>query len=248
MKKYTLIIDPGHGGHDPGAVSPHNGLKEKNVVLDVAFQLQDHLKGIPGLTVLFTRQTDSFISLADRVKKANAHPSAFTSFISIHCNSAESREAHGFEIFTSKGRTSSDALATSIFNSWDADDLSKTMRSDLEDGDPDKEAGFYVLRNTNCPATLVELGFVTNKREVLNLQNISWRRSAAMAIGDGFLDWAYETGRLDELTPNPNPNPTIFTTNPDVQFPDFSQVHGKERLALAMKYLEAAGELIELSK
>lgn len=91
----TIVIDPGHGGRDPGAVA--NGVREKDVVLGTALMLGEYLEQNLGVNVYYTRDDDRFIELSDRGKIANTHGGKL--FISIHANSASSSRAHGTETF-----------------------------------------------------------------------------------------------------------------------------------------------------
>ena len=91
-------------------------------------------------------------------------------YVSIHVNAASSdgkwHNATGWEIYTSPGKTKADDLATCIFNAARYNLKDKKMRTDLSDGDPDKEANLYVLKHTNCPAVLTENFFMDNKSDV----------------------------------------------------------------------------------
>lgn len=91
----TIVIDAGHGGHDPGAVA--NGLREKDITLRVARKLGSHIEEKLGIDVVFTRDDDRFIALKDRGKIANAKGGKL--FISLHVNSARSAQAHGTETY-----------------------------------------------------------------------------------------------------------------------------------------------------
>jgi len=90
-----VVVDAGHGGHDPGAVG-RTGLKEKDVNLDIAKRLANRLR-LEGVTVVMTRSTDKFIPLGERVHIANAAKADL--FISIHANANRSRSVHGFEVY-----------------------------------------------------------------------------------------------------------------------------------------------------
>jgi N-acetylmuramoyl-L-alanine amidase len=92
----TIVLDPGHGGHDTGAIGP-TGLMEKDVVLDLAFRLRRLLQERLGVRVLMTRTEDVFVSLADRSGFANHAKADF--LISLHVNAASKRGAVGFETF-----------------------------------------------------------------------------------------------------------------------------------------------------
>jgi N-acetylmuramoyl-L-alanine amidase len=91
----TVVIDPGHGGKDPGAIGPSK-VQEKDVVLIVSLKIGDYIKkNHPEIKVIYTRSKDEFIGLAERAQIANKHQADL--FISLHCNSAENKGAHGIE-------------------------------------------------------------------------------------------------------------------------------------------------------
>ena len=98
----TIVIDPGHGGRDPGAVGRRS--QEKNIVLDIALGLRTKLVEELGVNVLLTRSTDEFVSLRDRTTFANRNNGDM--FISLHLNASQNRSAHGIEVyFLSAART-----------------------------------------------------------------------------------------------------------------------------------------------
>ena len=102
-----IAIDPGHGGEDPGAVGP-TGLKEKDVVLAIARQLRDRLNAKPGVRVLMTRDSDFFVPLGERVRKAERVQADL--FVSIHADAFFTPEARGASVFAlSEGGASSAA-------------------------------------------------------------------------------------------------------------------------------------------
>ena len=93
----TIIIDPGHGGKDPGAIGYHN-IKEKHIVLDIAKELGSFLrKEMPELNILYTRDDDTFLGLKNRTEFANKQEGHM--FLSIHANASTAKTARGFEIF-----------------------------------------------------------------------------------------------------------------------------------------------------
>lgn len=94
--KKRIVIDPGHGGHDPGAVGPNN-LYEKNVVLDIALKLRDILAENPNYEIFMTRDRDVFIPLEQRTAIANSRNADL--FVSIHTNASPRREAKGIETY-----------------------------------------------------------------------------------------------------------------------------------------------------
>ncbi len=93
----TIIIDPGHGGKDPGAIGYHN-IKEKHIVLDIAKELGSFLRSeMPELNILYTRDDDTFLGLKNRTEFANKQEGHM--FLSIHANASTAKTARGFEIF-----------------------------------------------------------------------------------------------------------------------------------------------------
>jgi N-acetylmuramoyl-L-alanine amidase len=106
----TVVIDPGHGGHDPGAVGP-TGLYEKNVVLDIAIRVNKILKkSCPDYAVVLTRETDVFIPLPKRAAIANKLHADL--FVSVHANASSNRKARGIETYLLNATTSEEALRT----------------------------------------------------------------------------------------------------------------------------------------
>jgi len=103
-----VALDPGHGGEDPGAVGP-SGLREKDVVLQVALQLREKLNAMPGLRVMMTRDADFFVPLGERVRKARRVQADL--FVSIHADAFFKPEARGASVFalSTKGASSSAA-------------------------------------------------------------------------------------------------------------------------------------------
>jgi N-acetylmuramoyl-L-alanine amidase len=173
IKGQTIVIDAGHGAHDSGAVA--NGLKEKDIILDVALRVKTKLENA-GATVIMTRSTDVFLELEERAAVANK--SAASTFVSIHANAAASA-AYGTETFYNSQyqKEKSLELANSIQSN-----LVKTL------GTRDrgvKEAGFYVIKYTKIPAVLVELGFITNADEAARMATSTFRDQAATAIVAG---------------------------------------------------------------
>src|SRR5690554_5954399 len=102
-------LDAGHGGKDPGAVG--NGLQEKNITLPVTLEIGEILKR-HGITVGYSRTTDTYVSLEDRANKANSFSADI--FVSIHCNAVEKNSAHGVETYSHIGSTKGAKLAEYI--------------------------------------------------------------------------------------------------------------------------------------
>jgi N-acetylmuramoyl-L-alanine amidase len=186
-----ICIDPGHAGKltDPGAVSPFTGLRESDVVLSMAFMVQRYLQAV-GYEVLLTRTQDEQPETDDLSYRTNLSNSWDADiFVSLHCNSAGSSSAQGYEVWTSPGQTQGDVLATKIFNQVANEFPDRVGRTDYSDGDPDKESRFYVLMYTDAPACLVETAFISNEEEGQLLANSTWQDRYARAIARGITDY-----------------------------------------------------------
>ena len=187
-----IVIDPGHAGRnvDPGAVNQSTGLQEADVALLVSKLIESQLLAA-GHEVKLTRteweqaETDD---LDYRTSLANDWGAEL--FVSIHCNSAVSPNAAGYEVWTSPGDTEGDALATCIYAQIAIEFPDRTGRADYSDGDPDKESRFYVLVHTNAPACLVEMAFISNDEEAALLSDVAWQTRYARAIALGATDYA----------------------------------------------------------
>ena len=167
------ILDPGHGGvidgdpQTPGNRSPRwsdgSQLIEGEFTRDVVHRLAILLEwaGIEH-KVLVHEQED--ISLGARVRRANAWGTRAV-YVSIHANESVHESANGYEVFTSPGETASDRIATRFLEAFAQVFPEARQRTDESDGDPDKEANFYVLRKTRMSAILTESFFMTNEHE-----------------------------------------------------------------------------------
>jgi N-acetylmuramoyl-L-alanine amidase len=197
----TVVLDPGHGGYDKGAVSSYG--YEKDFALDVARNIKPILEA-KGLKVIMTRDSDIFVPLELRARIANAAKDAV--FVSIHFNATDSNPtASGFEIFSLTPRgapsTADDALALRFMNMQagspvDAPSLALSMSvyhsvvghfSEYDRGI--KRARFAVLRLTKIPAVLVEGGFLTERGESRLIAKGAWRTKLAESIATGILGY-----------------------------------------------------------
>lgn len=178
----TIVIDPGHGGVDPGAVA--NGLLEKEVALVVALKTADLLAKRDDILSLVTHEgkigRNSELGLWARCDYANRQEADI--FVSIHANAAGNFTAFGHEIFHYPGSTQGNRLARAIFAS---------IRSNITEIQPRavKEANFQVLRDTVMPAALVELGFLTYEGDAAFLAKEPFRAKYAAAIAQGLLNY-----------------------------------------------------------
>lgn len=207
-----VVLDAGHGGHDPGATGP-NGLREKDVTLDIAQRAAPLLARELGVSTLMTRDTDEFVSLDARTARANAFKADL--FVSIHCNASEDPQATGFMTFVLDD--SRDALASEIAarenaaSAAAAAELASVMRQFADQaslarsvhfaellqrsaaaslgfgyvGTADRgvrRAGFYVLAGAHMPAVLFEVSFISDEREETRLNTGDYRQKLADAI------------------------------------------------------------------
>jgi N-acetylmuramoyl-L-alanine amidase len=196
-KVETVVLDPGHGGHDKGALSRYGS--EKDFALDVARTLRPLLQA-KGLRVIMTREGDYFVPLEVRAQIANAARNSI--FVSIHFNATDrDPNATGFEIFSFTPRgapsTSDDSVAPSSLSmqagtTVDAQSVAlsaciyHSMIGHIPEFDRGiKRARFAVLRLTRVPAVLVEGGFLTERGESQLIAKKEWRVRLAQAIGAG---------------------------------------------------------------
>jgi len=213
-----IIVDAGHGGKDPGAIS-RRGTQEKDIVLDIANRLSSALKK-RGVFVVQTRDADNFLSLDERVDVARSENADL--FISVHANIANSFGVEGLETYylgflnwrdkkeicciekhkkmfrkynmkydninakkivldmlhTYKQQSSSDIAR--YLAGYTAKKINTRNRGN-------KTANFYILKNTLIPAVLVEVGFLSNKREEQKLKSSAYRQKIANSLADGLV-------------------------------------------------------------
>jgi len=176
FKDRVIVIDPGHGGSDPGATGV-TGLKEKLVNLAVAEILEDLLKDA-GARVIMTRSGDYFVSNRQRVELANVENADV--FVSIHANAYANQSSNGTETYFCSGKNNSDA------GRYLAQQLQRELVSELGLRDRGvKTNSFYVLSKTKMPSALVELGFLSNPEEEELLRNRNTHVKAANALFKG---------------------------------------------------------------
>ena len=167
----TVVVDAGHGGYDNGARG-RQGLSEKMLTLDVARRLKPLLEA-RGYHVVMTRTTDVFIPLGGRTAISNSHSDA--AFVSIHFNCSPRRAADGVEIYYYDRRSA--PFASNILR-----EIATCYGSHSRGV---KYARFYVLHHNQRPATLLELGFVSNPKENAKLQDPRVRQLLAERIAAG---------------------------------------------------------------
>jgi N-acetylmuramoyl-L-alanine amidase len=229
-KPLRVVVDVGHGGRDLGAVGL-NGVVEKELSLRIGELVKRELerqrleKDIP-LEVLLTREDDSFVSLQDRVRRANAWGADL--FVSIHGNSSPSPKAHGFEVYFLSAEAS-DAAAKKLAHFENAGQATQaplrhdvlSILSDVEatnhvaessrlaetlfqamsrrlrpNGRGVRQAPFTVLVGTEMPAVLVEVGYLTHLEETKKLNRALYLKRLAGAISTGIIEFANRLRKL----------------------------------------------------
>jgi N-acetylmuramoyl-L-alanine amidase len=185
--RFKVVIDPGHGGPDPGAVGIA-GLRETDVVLDVSLQLARLLQS-RGVEVLLTRTTEVDVDLPPRVALANS--SGADVFLSVHANALSMMrpDVNGIESFYFEpAGNRARSLAAAVQQQMLA----------ISPGSPDRgvrTARFFVIRRTVMPSTLVEMGFVTGALDAPRLMDANFRRRMAVALATGVLNYLQTTAK-----------------------------------------------------
>ena len=212
-KKVCIIIDPGHGGKDPGAIGI-TGVKEKTIVLALSKKLRSYLEKM-GYSVLMTREKDIFIPLRNRPKFANSNNGDL--FISLHANFAYNPKVKGFDIYyLSKSASDDESREVAAYENnviklerehkqdmlgeiiWsmmsnefenESITLAGMVSRDLKkitpaNGNPVKHARFYVLYGATMPAILIESGFISNRSEARNLVKANHQDKLTKSIAE----------------------------------------------------------------
>lgn len=210
-----IVLDPGHGGRDPGAIGV-DGIAEKDVVLSVAKKLAERLKKELGVEVILTRKDDTFIPLPDRTAIANAEDADL--FISLHVNASPNPEARGIETYYLDNTNDEAAVRLAARENGIARDKISDLQFILSDMVQNlkledsitlahrlhgsvvsqvgrrygevrdlgvKKAQFYVLVGARMPSVLVEMFFVTNKNEARSLAKEAYQDAIVDALLDG---------------------------------------------------------------
>jgi len=210
-----IVVDPGHGGHDPGAMSA-DGSREKDVVLDIGLKLARKLKDEMGIDVVMTRSTDVFIPLEERTAIANKVNADL--FVSIHANASLNKSVSGIETYylnlaktekaarvaarennTSLEKVSLlqailfDLMANYKLNDSArlADEVQKSLCKKVTNQYPGtrnlgvKQGPFYVLVGATMPSILVETAFISNQNDVTRLKDPEYQDTTASGIIDG---------------------------------------------------------------
>jgi N-acetylmuramoyl-L-alanine amidase len=194
-----VILDPGHGGQDSGAMA--GNVLEKDLTFDVA-QRVDRLLGAQGIPTLLTRAGDSYISLSERAELINRANDAIV--VSIHFDEGPRSEVSGIETYFAAQQTTGVPTIASwlpflqkignVQPNVESQSLAQFIQGQLVAHTQAINRGtkaeqFYVLANVRHPAVLVEAGFLTNKNEIGKLGDANYREQLAVAISDGILKY-----------------------------------------------------------
>lgn len=221
--RVTVVLDPGHGGVDPGAIRGEH--TEADLVLTFSRELRDALRRSGRVDVVLTRDADLFVPLPTRVTLARAAGADL--FISVHADALAEGRARGATVYTLSD-TASDAAAEALAEQHDradllqgidlhgADDMVAGVLMDLARLDtaprsaalaealvggigaaglrlhsrPVGEAGFTVLRAADIPSVLLEIGFMSDERDLANILDADWRAEMQQALVAAILEWA----------------------------------------------------------
>lgn len=230
--RFVVMIDPGHGGVDPGAI--RDGIDEKTLMLKLSRSLRDALRRRGDVEAVLTRDDDVFVSLPRRI--ALAHQAEADVFISLHADALKDGGARGAAIYTLSSEASDQASARLAAQHNRADiiagldltasddqvagvlvDLAQQETEPRTDaladalvthikasgarlyGKPRRQAAFAVLKSPSIPSVLVEVGFLSDARDLKNLRDPVWRAMMVEALADAILDWREDDAALRPL-------------------------------------------------
>lgn len=194
LSRELIMIDPGHGGHDSGAVG--HGYAEKTATLAISRYAKQYFDASP-FQVKMTRTGDYFVGLSERARMANNLNASM--FISVHINSASNPNATGLEAYHFKTSNAASTPKARVLTAY--------MQNRMLEAWPlrnrgVKAANFAVLRETRMPATLLEAGFINNKNDNYYIRTPQQQQKMGRAIYLGALDYYYHyEGRKSEVAP-----------------------------------------------
>lgn len=204
MSKYLYIFDPGHGGLVDGKYQTAGKRSPKFADGKVLFEgvnNRDNVQRIMkafidnGLECVDVVDSEKDVSLIERVKKANKlSKDRKCVYISIHSDAngdgVKWDQASGMSVYTSKGQTKSDIFASIVIDElYNKFTSTIKWRTNNTDGDKDQEENFYVLKNTDCPAILCELGFHTNEAETKRMMTLDYKNKIVDAMVASAIKW-----------------------------------------------------------
>ncbi len=223
-KAIAIVVDPGHGGHDFGAIGI-DGIMEKDLTLQFGLKIYKLLKD-KGYKAVLTRKSDEFVSLFERRRIANNIQAKYKIYVSLHCNFMSNMKAWGLEtFFLSTSRTNTkravELLENMGYDEGELEDELKVIVGDilqniyLEESQKlaffihdalkkytkdrgVRQANFYVLKKIYFPSVLVELGYISNPDEAMKLKDPNYQERVSKDLIEGienFLGWKFGVRR-----------------------------------------------------
>lgn len=201
--QFRVMIDPGHGGSDLGAT--HDSFIESKIVLSIADKLKSELEN-ENIEVVLTRENDFHLSLQQRVQMANEKKADL--FLSLHANWSRSTQVSGFEFYFASQQSQTDNFSKTHLSK--PNDIVEKIKSDLtllgrqklsldfsqqaqqqvaDQKSVIRRAPFYVIENTTMPAVLIEVGFISNRREAKKLASPEYQSEIASLLKKSVLSY-----------------------------------------------------------
>lgn len=210
-----IMIDPGHGGPDPGAIG-QAGAEEEDVALSMSEKLKEDLTAL-GAEVRLTRTTDSAVlpggskseDLQERCSLSNRWGADL--FISMHCNSAENHNAVGTETYHARNASSKSKIAARLVQNQTAQLLPNRGV---------KQANFHVIVHTNAPAILVETAFISNRGEEALLVDNGFQDRFCEHVAAGVANYLTMAESIKTVAPRPDPGEMDDESNWDPEKPN----------------------------
>lgn len=196
---YIIVLDPGHGGGDGGAVGD-DGTVEKDLNLAISLLLKEKLEQ-EGVTVILTRESDGdtdgltgFHKRQDLEARAKlGNESGADAFVSIHINASTARRDQGFQVWYGSGNPDGERLATVVTETVSEKNICTRIRAVKQ-----VPQTLYIFRTVTIPSVLVECGFISNSADLYKLKQESFREDLCNALCEGILD--YLSGKSSEMT------------------------------------------------
>ncbi|QGH32847.1 SH3 domain-containing protein [Gracilibacillus salitolerans] len=175
LEGYNIVVDPGHGGTDPGAIGL-NGIQEKDVIQPTSSKVIDHLRDA-GANVIVTRSGDYFVFLDDRARISNSYYT--DAFISLHYDASLNLSASGVTTYFAESgdKGLGESIQSSIISQVNLHDRGV------------RQANYKVLVNTSAPSVLLELGFISNPHDLSVVQSESYQNEVAQGITNGLINY-----------------------------------------------------------
>lgn len=196
-----VLIDNGHGVNTLGKCSPDGKFREYKWNREIANAVVEALQERGYEAMLLVPELHD-VSLAERVQRTNAWCAKLgkgnVMLVSIHVNAAGNGQwlnAKGWSCFTSRGLTKSDKIADELYKVAEELMPNRTMRKEYSDGDADWEAGFYILKNTKCPAVLTENYFMDNRDDLAYIMSAEGRKAIIATHVEGVINYIKKHGK-----------------------------------------------------